>query len=219
MTQTFAPVPSKAFSLSVITLLLAFCASAEDLGDFERLETDRTLSDVFDNSDYSFDVSENDAFCQRKTISLTIDSSIDDYADILNSAMNDINKGGGGTLKLGPGVWLHYSQLIIPSRVCLKGSGMDATIVRLGARAKPFSKAGSLRSVHTVHVTVSDLTQDGNAINQVNTSSNSNPTYGRYGWFSELSNMLHLKDVKIINNHGYGFVRYQLLSSPKRDIA
>jgi len=52
-----------------------------------------------------------------------------DDADALQRAMDDLSKAGGGTMQLAPGTFLLSHSLVIPAGVCLRGAGMNFTIL------------------------------------------------------------------------------------------
>ncbi len=68
---------------------------------------------------------------------------------------------------------------------------------------KPFRRAGVLRSFETKRVAVSDITINGNR--KAQRMRTKRDRYGRYGFFSELTNYLYLRRVGVINNLDYWF--------------
>lgn len=90
----------------------------------------------------------------------------------------------------------------MPTRTCIIGAGIDSTVIKLIADAPTFRKSGSIRTFQTSHITITDLTQDGNRASQ---SASSARNYGRYGFFSELSNYVYLARFRVRNNVFYGF--------------
>lgn len=167
------------FSLRAVTVpalmsTFALGAYAVSLGEWEQLPEPQ-LADLFDRSDYAFDITDNLAFCEKMTKNVNIDGS-EDYTAIINAELAALGNAGGGQLKMGSGTFEHTGQLIIPSYVCLVGSGIDNTILKLKDNSPEWGKSGAIRSMHSERVTVMDLTQDGNKENQRDSD-----TYGRYG--------------------------------------
>lgn len=161
-------------TIAVVLCILAASTDAARLGQWRTLP-ERSLSSVFRGGDYSFNVKGNLAYCRKRTIRINVDGT-SDYTTKFNKALASLGKSGGGRLLLGKGTFPHSGQIAIPSYVCLVGSGMGRTIIKLKNNSKKFKYSGSIRSIHTERVTVMDLTQDGNKGNQKKSAS-----YGRYG--------------------------------------
>ncbi len=185
-----------------IFLALSFLAlcSAVRHGQWEDLSKSGSLTDLSKNT-WSFNKADNLAYCNRTKITIPADGR-KDYTGLFNDALLKLGKQGGGTLQLLQGTYNHYGQIKIPSYVCLVGAGKDETIIRLVDNAPRFPKSGSIRSMHTERVTVANLTQDGNRDKQRDSKSHN---YGRYGFFSELTNYLYIYNVRVRNNFGYGY--------------
>ncbi len=149
----------------------------------------------------AFNKNGNLQYCRKRTISLKAGKS-KDYTDMINKAMQRLHKSGGGTLKLGKGTFVHKGQIRIPSFVCLVGSGMGSTTLKLANKAPKFRLSGNVRSFWTRRVTVMHLTIDGNRKKQ---RKGKRASYGRYGYFHELTNYVYLNRVRVRNNQGYGF--------------
>lgn len=79
---------------------------------------------------------------------------------------------------------------------------MDRTFIKLKPRAKKFKYSGCIRTMHSKRISIIGLTQHGNRYKQ---SGSKKTLYGRYGFFSELSNFLFLKNFKVSYNNYYGF--------------
>lgn len=186
---------------ALFVLIIVFTLSnAQRRGEWRKLSKSGSLSGIA-NRKYAFPPKDNLKYCGRRTIRVP-KGSRGDYTKIFNEKMRLLGKMGGGTLKLDAGVYNHKGHIWIPSYVCLIGSGMDKTFIRLANRSPKFPKAGSIRSFETERVTIMHLTQDGNRGNQNN---GKRSRYGRYGFFSELTNYLLIRSVKVKNNLGYGF--------------
>lgn len=123
----------------------------------------------------------------------------EDHTTEINEAMAALNLLGGGTLKLGIGTFFHDSNIEVPSYVCLIGTSRDGTILKLKDDASQFRVAGNIRLRRTVHTTIRHLTVDSNKENQ------SIDDYGRFGFYSDLSNYSYIHDVLMKNNIEYGF--------------
>lgn len=149
----------------------------------------------------AFPRNDNLKYCWMRTITIMKDGRRD-YEPEINAKLAYLNSMGGGTVKLGPGVFPHIKQIAMPSYTCLRGSGIDRTYLRLVNNAPRFRYSGSIRSFHTERITITDLTQDGNRGNQ---GLDKRRNYGRYGLFTELTNFLYLKNVRVKNNWAYGF--------------
>lgn len=149
----------------------------------------------------AFPVRDNLRYCSKRTITVPLDGRRD-YTSIFNAKMRQLRSLGGGTLKLNRGVYTHSGSIVIPSYVCLIGAGMYRTVLKLNNFSKRFPKAGNIRSFETERVTVMHMTIDGNRFKQLKSKS---ANYGRYGFFSELTNWLYLYRVRVIRHAGYGF--------------
>jgi hypothetical protein len=154
--------------------------------------------------EYVFDVSTH---CANKCLSnnlinITWDSNIVDYYSTLQTALTKIQTLGEGALMLSDGTYMISSNLIMNSNTCLMGQSKEKTIIKLMNLASPFKYAGTVRCLDAVNITLSDLTIDGNRVNQ---KQDIQTSYGRYGFFSQTSDYVFLNKVKIINNYGYGF--------------
>lgn len=187
--------------LSVLVLVaLLSIATCQRLGEWRNLAKSGSLP-ALSKRRYAFPPSDNLKICRRRVIRVPRDGR-SDYTAIFNEKMALLRRLGGGTLKLDAGLYPHKGHIIIPSYVCLIGAGMEKTVIRLVNFAPRFPKAGSIRSFQTERVSILDLTQDGNRANQ---RSGKKQAYGRYGFFSELTNFLLLRNVRVRNNKGYGF--------------
>ncbi len=184
----------------LVTLLLATLTHALRRGDWRQLSKSGSLYKLV-NRRYAFPVRGNLNYCGRRTITVPLDGRRD-YTAIFNEKMKLLNRLGGGTLKLNRGVYTHSDSIHIPSYVCLVGDGMYRTTIKLNSYAKRFKYAGSIRSFETERISVMHMTIDGNRFNQFK---NKRTLYGRYGFFSELTNWLYLYRVRVIRHEGYGF--------------
>lgn len=185
-----------------LALLLVFApnlVSAAKRRDWRSFSKKGKLSDL-GKKRYVFARSRNTRYCDRRTI--TVRPTKKDMTKILNSKMKELNKKGGGTLKLVAGTYFHKNNIQIPSFVCLVGAGMTKTTIKLANKAPSWRSSGQIRSFQTRHVTVMDLTIDGNRKKQ---KKGKKASYGRYGLFTELTNFLWVKNVYVKNCVQYGF--------------
>lgn len=161
---------------------------------------------AFNSRGEPFSVEGNIKFCDLRYIHLPLISSESDYSTAIVSAFRRLRlkKPPGGSVILDAGVYPVNDLVNISSYCCLRGAGMDETRIRLVDGARPFSRSGLIRSYETKHVTVANLTIDGNMFNQ-QTWDLKGGGYGRYGLYTQLTNYLYLYRVRIIHNLGYGF--------------
>lgn len=198
---------SKIVPVLVVGLLISTVHGKVKFDGYKPLSKKRSLTEVFGKPKsggklYSFDTAVNLKYCKKHVITIPNDGRAD-YGPVINDGLQKLRKSyGGGTLKLKAGVYVHRSQIVIPSYCCLIGAGMGKTVLKLGNKSPPYRKSGSIRVVNSERITVMDLTQDGNDKNQ---NQDKASTYGKYGYFHELVNYVYMARVKIMNNHGYGF--------------
>lgn len=186
-------------SMLVLCALLAVTSAQVKLGDWVQQSKKGNVG-AFVQS-YAFDPAVNIQICQRRGIFLAAKPGVD-FSGIFNKHLKALGKAGGGTLRLGPGYFHHSKQIHMPSNTCIRGAGIDSTVIKLVANAPKFPKAGNIRSFWTKHITITDLTIDGNRANQPPGKSRN---YGKYGFFSELSNFVYLAKVRVRNNVFYGW--------------
>lgn len=159
---------------AAVLCVLTVGAHAVSLGQWEELP-EKELGEVFDGTDYAFDVSVNLDICSKLSRTIEIDGS-EDYTKKINEQLAALGNAGGGQLKLGKGTFEHSGQILIPSYVCLVGSGIGSTVLKLKDNSPRFELSGSIRSDKSERITIMDLTQDGNKANQKEAD-----THGRYG--------------------------------------
>ncbi len=169
----------------------------DKLGDWQDLENPALGLNVFQHTDYAFDPRVNEPYHARRVIHIAYDARISDYSPKLENAFAELSRTGGGTVQLGVGVFEHSRNVIIPSYCCLRGSGMDSTTLKVGDSCPAYKVAGAIRTRCTRHVTVRDLTQDGNATQA--------PAgcYGRYGVYTHLASFVWLYRVRCRSNYTY----------------
>lgn len=188
-------------ALLAVLLALALCADAQKKGEWRNLPRTRGFSPF--RGARPFDPAVNLRYCKKRTIWIKYSAGVKNYAPIINSALKKVRSTGGGTVRLTGGTFPLASQVIIYSYSCLVGAGRTKTVLRVKGSVKPFKNAGTVRSFWTERITVSDLTIDGNR--KAQRRKTKRDVYGRYGFFSELTNYLYLRRVGTINHGGYGF--------------
>lgn len=144
-----------------------------------------------------------------------------DAHSAIQNALEAVRMGGGGKVQIQAGEYILSKNFAVHSDTHLQGAGMDSTILKLKNRADPWrvgrsSAAGFLRAVYKIYnrcenIRISDLTLDGNKVNQ-NTDADS--LYGRYGLFTEACDNFSIDSVKIRNWQGYGFDPHGWKSAP-----
>lgn len=173
-------------------------AARGTLGDWEDLEEIGHGLSKFDTTDYAFDVTENEKIHSQHVVHVVFDGDICDYSPVLEEGFAKLVAAGGGTLQLGAGEFVHSKPIAVPSRCCLRGSGMDVTTVKVADNAPTFEVAGAIRTRYTRNVSVMDLTQDGNRLHVA-------AGYGRYGIYTHCSLFVWMRGVRVRNNHKYAF--------------
>jgi hypothetical protein len=119
----------------------------------------------------------------------------------------------GGTVWLGPGVFLMDYYVNINNYIHLRGSGMDITTLKLVDNAMPFDvgayrRMGMLRTwLSMSEIVISDLTLDGNKQNQKSDRKNS---FGRNGIHIADADGVWIENVRIKNFQGNGIKCYSL---------
>ena len=185
-----------------LLLLLVTVVSSISFGEWKDLP--KTLGwSVFNSANQPFDPARNLEYCSRATINVRHQANVD-FSSSINDALKKLRATGGGTVKLDPGIYLVTTHIRMPSYTCLVGSGMKDTIIRLRDNSPKWANSGVVRSRHTERITISDLTIDGNKDRQLSTNIFGG-AYGRFGFYSELTNYVYLRRVAAINNRGYGF--------------
>ena len=144
-----------------------------------------------------------------------------DAHSAIQNALEAVRIAGGGKVEIQAGEYILSTNFAVHSNTHLQGAGMDSTVLKLKNRADPWkvgtrTAAGFLRAVYKVYnkcenIRISDLTLDGNKVNQ-NTDSDS--LYGRYGLFTEACDNFYVDSVKIRNWQGYGFDPHGWKSAP-----
>ena len=192
--------------LSVIILARISLIRAEDLEGEWRPQLGRPVSQ-WQSRGVSFDTRGNWAYCLKFVIDLPLIPQISDYAPAINSALETAANIGGGSVRLGAGVYPIGKNIVMPSYTCLIGAGMNRTVIRVNDGINNLgNRAGYIRSRLAEKVTLHGFTLDGNHVNQVmNTSS---LRYGRFGLYFELVNYAWFKNVRIQNCGGYGCKLY-----------
>lgn len=127
----------------------------------------------------------------------------------IQQALDNLNKVGGGTVKIEIGTYVLSSNIQIGSNTAMIGAGINKTILKLVDRAKPWwipetgiRKAGFIYSEDTVNLYFANFTIDGNKENQ-NTDEVS--LYGRFGVYTETVDNVIIDGMGVINFQGYGF--------------
>jgi Pectate lyase superfamily protein len=141
----------------------------------------------------------------ESTNMVVIPQNAEDSQPFIKKAIDDLATLGGGTVHIGPGVFICKAQIITGANIHLKGSGMDITTLKLADFAAPWkvgrrSMAGFVRSRLVDDQMVSHITLDGNKQNQKLADN-----YGRFGTFTEGSKRVLYDFVKVKNWQGYGF--------------
>lgn len=133
----------------------------------------------------------------------------DDAYPQIQQALDNLNKGSGGTLRIEGGLYILSSNIDVGSNTAIIGAGINETILKLVDKAKPWwvpgttlRRSGFIHSEDTVNMFLANLTLDGNKLNQ-NTDNYS--VYGRFGVYTETCNNVVIDRVGVINFQGYGF--------------
>jgi len=127
------------------------------------------------------------------------------------------NKDLTGEVKLLEGVFNIHRQILVYSNIHLYGAGMNNTILKLADNARSFydnyyrdppslgnGHSGFIRVFFDDNVVLSDLTIDGNKDNQQTSVLGDEFEYGRYGFYSEASYNITVKNTRVRNWQGYG---------------
>ncbi|AYV77732.1 MAG: hypothetical protein Edafosvirus1_63 [Edafosvirus sp.] len=131
-----------------------------------------------------------------------ITEEINNITDILQLALYTIGANGGGTLLVKKGTYILTRNLNMGANTHFKGEGMGITNLTLVDFAEPFAKAGFVRTSLMNNVIISNMSLNGNKLNQYNDQAHH---YGRYGIFTEASQYVWFDHVHITNFQGYGF--------------
>jgi hypothetical protein len=111
---------------------------------------------------------------------------------IMQKAITDIGKVGGGTVYITEGVYNMTNNLETVNYLRLIGAGIDKTVLKLIDNAPAFSAGSIIHCKNDQHLIVADLTLDGNKYKQSTTSS-------KHGLWSEFCNYQWYNNVKTIN--------------------
>jgi Right handed beta helix region len=130
-----------------------------------------------------------------------------DASATIQQALNDIDRMGGGTLMIEPGMYMMGKSIVVGNNTAIIGAGMDKTILKLVDKAKPWSDgknmaAGFVRTILTHNFYMSDLTLDGNKKKQ---KTDELSLYGRYGIYTAGCVNATFDRVRVTNFQGYGF--------------
>ncbi len=135
---------------------------------------------------------------------------IDDNVQI-QTALNEINNGGGGTLYLSDGTFNIKTTVNIYKNTIVQGKTMDDTILKLSDNAPRFARAGFLRCLLQNNVAIKKMTIDGNRANQV---TDSTTNYGRFGIYTESCNNTIFDELRVKNWYGYGIDPHGIGGTP-----
>lgn len=186
----------------LIALLFFTCCKCVSIGEWNDLSKQLGWS-VFNKANQPFDPAINLAYCSKSSITISHRDNADASKSI-NRALRKLRRNGGGTVRLQAGVYQVTTHIRMPSYTCLFGEGIDKTIIRLRDNSPKWFNSGVIRSRHTAHITISDLTIDGNKDRQLSNNIFGG-AYGRFGFYSELTNYVYIRRVAANNNRGYGF--------------
>jgi parallel beta-helix repeat protein len=121
--------------------------------------------------------------------------------------LDRIASAGGGEFRIRKGRFELNMGLHIGSNTRVVGDGMNDTILVLKNQAKPWisgqhSYSGFLRVFNASNVHVMNMTLDGNRQNQ---QTGSQFSYGKYGIYSERTENISFRWIRVRNFQGYGF--------------
>jgi hypothetical protein len=134
---------------------------------------------------------------------------------VLNQTMEYLSFIGGGNVILYPGTYVIDGQVALPSNIQLIGSGVDKTILKLKEYSLFFSNAvgnqGFIKASQLTNVLISNLTLDGNRINQIiNTNLGIDPLQPQRRGASGISTIgsisVNIINVRTSNFQGYGMI-------------
>jgi len=127
------------------------------------------------------------------------------------------NKTLSGDLVLLEGVFNINRQILVYSNINIIGAGMNDTVLRLVDNARSYydnyyrdppslgnGHSGFIRVFFDDNVVLTDLTIDGNKDNQQTSTLGDEFEYGRYGFYSEASYNITIKNTRVRNWQGYG---------------
>jgi parallel beta-helix repeat protein len=138
-----------------------------------------------------------------------IGNPLDDNHGIFWQAVANLAYRGGGVLQIEEGTYnigwqLNYDGM---SKVHINGAGKGKTVLRLMDAAIPFivgtnKKSGFVRTRFSNDFIISNLTLDGNKLNQINDYEHN---YGRFGIYIEGCDRVLIDSVTAVFFQGYGF--------------
>lgn len=158
-----------------------------------------SLTDAFGTNHSSFDIAQNWGICNAFYVDVSLNSTVSDYSPVINSALRFLNR-TGGSVRLESGTYHLSSPVDLPSRTCIIGQGMERTYLKLTARALPFADTGMLKASKGEHVSLMNLTIDGNRM-----MLDPSEGFGRSGVYIELVNYIWCRNVRVRNNARHGF--------------
>jgi stringent starvation protein B len=143
--------------------------------------------------------------------------------DVNFSDMKDVMSyfdflGNGGKIKVLPGTYVYGEQIVLGSNMEFRGSGMNNTIIKLANNASYFadivSNEGFIKASGANNIIISDITLDGNYMNQSISKFINNATKKGVSGISTIGcNNILIDKVKTINFQIYGMVPHGILSS------
>lgn len=107
----------------------------------------------------------------------------------------------GGTVTLSDGVFSIANNIELYSNVVLRGQSPDTTVIRLTNNAPKFKYSGFVRGYDIENILVTNLTIDGNRLNQ---STDPTMNYGKYGFYCEVCRNVTFINTVTRNCWGYG---------------
>lgn len=205
--QRFTPLQIGLLTITAILLVATIIGLSIFIGtpNKRRSSTRKTTTPnipLTSENEYAFDVADNLKVCGLRTSLVPLDGRAN-YSEILNTTIYDLNSKGGGTLALDEGEYILAEPWYVPGNVCIRGKGMDKTILKMAPQAAPFFRAGMIRIKDAERVSLIDFTADG--ANDTQRFDTELDYYGRYGLYATSFKYLWIRGVRMRNHYAYGF--------------
>jgi parallel beta-helix repeat protein len=140
------------------------------------------------------------------TLTINPSSATSDYYNVIQEALDTASL-NGDTVYISEGIYTISKNLVMGSNTYLRGAGIDKTFIKLQDKAAPWwdvngKNAGLIRADTVKNIKISDITFDGNKLNQLQDKQSA---YGRFGIFMEACDNITYDKVRVQNFQGYGF--------------
>jgi parallel beta-helix repeat protein len=139
-----------------------------------------------------------------------VKADVNDSYMAFNKTLEYLEFIGGGNIVIQEGVYLLDRQISLLPKMKFRGAGKDKTILKLKNNAAFFLEAtgnqGLIRASQANNIIISDMTLDGNKVNQISSNVDIVDKRGASGISTIGCQSVDILNVKVVNFEGYGIV-------------